>query len=138
MLPFFYKETINLFFLCKNSKVQTRASHHLVSPKEHMRAHNPIWQKFLHVCLIFSAIQDYADELEVILEESHCLYTDLDGKKTTSHFQFTLPGVQGIHTNLKEKFFQISIKAFLENPLFVLWLTLTMDLADSGAFSDKF
>ena len=37
-------------------------------------------------------VQDYADELEVILEESHCLYIDLGGRKT-SHFQFTLPGV---------------------------------------------
>jgi hypothetical protein len=29
------------------------------------------------------------------------------------------------------------MRAFLENPLFVLWLTLIMDLANPGKFSDK-
>ena len=29
------------------------------------------------------------------------------------------------------------MRAFLENPLFVLWLTLIMDLADPGTFSEK-
>jgi hypothetical protein len=61
----------------------------------------------------------------------------VDGKKT-SHFEFTLPGVRGIHTNPKQNNFSNPVRAFLENPLFVLWLTLIMDLADPGTFSENF
>jgi hypothetical protein len=30
------------------------------------------------------------------------------------------------------------VRAFLENPLFVLWLTLIMDMADPWTFSENF
>jgi hypothetical protein len=34
--------------------------------------------------------------------------------------------------------FSNPVRAFLENPLFVLWLTLIMDLVDPGTFSEIF
>ena len=41
-----------------------------------------------------------------------------------------------IGTQNKNKFSN-PVKAFLENPLFVGWLTLIMDLADPGTFSES-
>jgi hypothetical protein len=57
---------------------------------------------------------------------------DLGGK--TSHFQ----GFKGfIQTQSKNGFSNI-VGTFLENTLFVLWLTLIMDLVDPGTFSEIF
>ena len=51
---------------------------------------------------------------------SHCLYRILDSKKT-SRSQFSVPGLQEIHRNLKQQKILILAMAFLENPLFVLF-----------------
>ena len=50
----------------------------------------------------------------------HCLYRFLDGQKNT-RFQFIVPGLREIHRNLKQKKNSILARAFLENPLFVLF-----------------
>ena len=51
---------------------------------------------------------------------SHFLYRFLDGKKTTRS-QFSVPGLQKIHRNLKQEKNLILASPFLENPLFVLF-----------------
>ena len=61
---------------------------------------------------------------------------DLDGKKlATSNLPFQA-FEEFIQTQNKNNFSN-PVRAFLENPLFVLWLTLIMDLADPGTFSEK-
>jgi hypothetical protein len=51
---------------------------------------------------------------------SHCLYRFLDNQKNTRS-QFSVPGLQEIHRNLKQKEKSILASPFLENPLFVLF-----------------
>ena len=45
---------------------------------------------------------------------------------------------EGLIQTQNKNIFSNPVRAFLENPLFVLWLTLIMDLADPGTFSEKF
>ena len=52
---------------------------------------------------------------------SHCLSRYLDGKKT-SRFLFTLPGVRGIHRNLKQKKIQFSNVLFQKIPFLYFFL----------------
>ena len=59
----------------------------------------------------------------------HWLYRFLEGKKT-SRFLFSVPGLQGSHLNLKKKYFSISVRAFLENSLIVIFILYFMYLAD--------
>ena len=67
---------------------------------------------------------------------THCLYMDLDGKKiATSNLPFQV--FEGLIQN-QNIFFSNLSRAFLQNPLFVLLLTLIMDLADPGTFSEIF
>ena len=62
---------------------------------------------------------------------------DLDGKKlVTSNLPFQ--GFEGFIPTQNKNNFSNPVRAFLENPLFVLWLTLTMDLSDPGTFSGNF
>ena len=84
--------------------------------------------RFLPVLVTHEQINvDENFRLNIYKMLAHCLYMDLGGKKT-SHFHFTHPGVQGIHWNLKQKYFSNPTRAFWENPHFSRWLNL--DLAD--------
>ena len=51
---------------------------------------------------------------------THFLYMILDSKKTT-RYQFSVPGLQEIHRNLKQGKKITLASPFLENPLFVLF-----------------
>ena len=57
-------------------------------------------------------------------------------KLATSNLPFQ--GFEGFIRTQNKSNFSNPVRAFLENPLFVLWLTLIMDLADPGTFSEKF
>jgi hypothetical protein len=59
---------------------------------------------------------------------------DLEGKKlATSNLPF-----KGFILTQNKNNFSNPVRAFLENPLFVLCLTLIMDLTDPGTFSENF
>jgi hypothetical protein len=57
-------------------------------------------------------------------------------KLATSDLSFQ--GFEGFIRTQNKNNFSNPVRAFLENYLFVLWLTLTMDLADPGTFSENF
>jgi hypothetical protein len=61
---------------------------------------------------------------------------DLDGKKlATSNLSFQ--EFKGFIQTQNKNIFSNPVRAFLENLLLVLWLTLIMDLADPGTFSEN-
>ena len=49
-----------------------------------------------------SNVHSYWLSCVVLVLHSYCLYRFLDGKKT-SHFKFSIPGLQGNHRNLKQQ-----------------------------------
>jgi hypothetical protein len=57
-------------------------------------------------------------------------------KLATSNLPFQ--AFEGFIQTQNKNNFSNPVRAFLENPLFVLWLTLIMDLADPGTFSEIF
>jgi hypothetical protein len=57
-------------------------------------------------------------------------------KLATSNLPF--PAFEGFRLTQNKNNFSNPMRAFLENPLFVLWLTLIMDLGDPGTLSEKF
>jgi hypothetical protein len=56
-------------------------------------------------------------------------------KLATSNLPFQ--GFKGFIQTQNKNNFPNPVRAFLENPLFVLWLTLIMDLVDHGTFSEN-
>jgi hypothetical protein len=60
----------------------------------------------------------------------------MEKKLATSNLPFQ--GFKGFIPTQNNNSFSNPVRAFLENPLFVLWLTLIMDLADPGTFSEIF
>ena len=48
-----------------------------------------------------------------------------------------LQAFEGFIRTQNKNNFSNPVRVFLENPLCVLWLTLIMDLADPGTFSEK-
>ena len=63
---------------------------------------------------------------------------DLNDQKNLATSGLPFQVIEGfIQTQNKNKFSNPA-RAFLENPLFVLWLTLVMDLADPEIFSGNF
>jgi hypothetical protein len=57
-------------------------------------------------------------------------------KLATSNLPFQV--FEGFKQTQNKINFSNRVRAFLENPLFVLWLNAIMDLADPGIFSEIF
>ena len=77
----------------------------------------PKKENILQICATKTALQTFPSRVQ---QTTHFLYRFLEGKKTTLS-QFSVPGLQEIHRNLKQEKKIILASPFLENPLFVLF-----------------
>ena len=70
---------------------------------------------------------------------ANCLYMDLDGsRKDQSLLIYPPRGLRDSYDPKIKRNLSNLEKTFLENPLFVLWLTLIIDLVDPGHFLEMF